>query len=311
MASTSFPDFAVGMQHRVEHGWHVWTVRSPQELTQVSGYLRFRGKTGLALFRGQSILYSDVLATAFRSASGNVGAATVQKHAAALRSYIDQIVGAPCSCRSHVRKYGHSHECKEVVSARGALLNETYRAAVEPLLQHYGLRTRWIDVVDNIWVALWFACHKQVSVGRYAHHARRSIAQEGRGAMAYVLVISTGAMQPTEIPGYQISEDVRFVDLRYCVPSLYLRPHAQHGALLAPRRLEAGPSAFGSMHSQVAGVIEVALDDALQWLGQGSMTSASVLFPGATHDTGFRLLLEESVEPPLALGTLTIYGPAE
>ena len=27
------------------------------------------------------------------------------------------------------------------------------------VLQHYGIRTCWLDIVDNIWVALWFGSH--------------------------------------------------------------------------------------------------------------------------------------------------------
>jgi hypothetical protein len=46
----------------------------------------------------------------------------------------------------------------------------------EPLLQHYGLATTWIDLVDNIWVALWFACHKAHISGKrsqYLHFEKR------------------------------------------------------------------------------------------------------------------------------------------
>jgi hypothetical protein len=312
MASTQLPRFAGGVTHRIEHGWNIWGARSPQQVTQISGYLRFKAAGGLALFRGQANLYPDISATAFRSRVGSVGAGGVASHSGAIRSYIDDVVGARCSCTKAVKKFARSHECTETVKSNsGALLRGTYRAAVEPLLQHYGLRTRWIDVVDNIWVALWFACHRQVSVGRFAHHARRSVAQEGAGAVAYIFVLNTGGLSPTQVPGYQLSDELRFVDLRYCVPSLYLRPHAQHGALVAPRRLAASARAYGSVGDQVAGVIEVALEDALQWLGQGSMTSAPVLFPAPTQDEGYRLLLEKAPKPPDLLGSITVYGPAE
>ncbi len=313
MKSKSLPDFAKGLEHREEHGWNVWSVRNPHELTQVAGYLRFVGEGGLSLFRGQTALHRDMLASAFRRAEGKpVGRAGVGRHATALGGYIDKIVGAACKC-DRAKKFVYAHECDEVVTSKGALLNGTHRAAVEPLLQHYGLNTRWVDVVDNIWVALWFACHEQVSIRQFAHHTRRSPAQEGAGAKAYVFVLSTGPLEQTGVPGYQVSPTVRFVDLRYCVPSLYLRPHAQHGALIAPRKIDMGTvgSPIGSIASQVAGVLEVDLNDALLWLGQGSMTSMSVLFPSATHDAGYRLLLEHSPTPPTSLGHLTIYGPSE
>ena len=34
------------------------------------------------------------------------------------------------------------------------------REAIEGLIQQYGGVSRWIDVVDNIWIALWFSCHR-------------------------------------------------------------------------------------------------------------------------------------------------------
>ena len=37
---------------------------------------------------------------------------------------------------------------------------EMSREAIEGLIQQYGGISRWIDVVDNIWIALWFACHR-------------------------------------------------------------------------------------------------------------------------------------------------------
>ena len=37
------------------------------------------------------------------------------------------------------------------------------RTVFEPLIQHYGVKTPYIDLVDNIWVALWFALHQATS----------------------------------------------------------------------------------------------------------------------------------------------------
>ncbi|MBS3179357.1 MULTISPECIES: FRG domain-containing protein [unclassified Pseudoclavibacter] len=311
--STSLPTFTKNTQQRIEHGWNIWTVGTPHELTQISGYLKFRGSGGLSLFRGQASLHSTMSASAFRGEAGApLARGGVSRHGTALRDYIDEIVGSPCTCL-RAREYRYAHECTEKVASKGALINSTHRAAVEPLLQHYGLRTRWIDVVDNIWVALWFACHRQITVGRYAHHSRRSVSQEPASAKAYVFVMSTGTLEKTHIPGYSLSSTTRFVDLRYCVPSLYLRPHAQHGALIAPLKLDlsAPRGSIGSLSSSVEGVLEVDLNDALSWLGQGVMTSAAALFPPATYDEGYRLLLDNSPMPGPALGHLTAFGPAE
>lgn len=234
-----------------------------------------------------------------------------------LGTYIDSIYGTPCRCGARATKYKHMEECGERLQKdevrNGSLVSGTYRAAVEPLLQHYGINTRWIDVVDNIWVALWFACHRQITSGRFAHHQRRSVVQEKdeQDSKAYIVVMETGTLQETVIPGYKVSENSRFIDLRYAVPSTYLRPHAQHGLLIAPRSLNTSKNPIGSLSDQVIGVIEVELEDALLWLGEGGMTTATSLFPPATYDEGYRRLLEYAKSPPSELGHLTYYGPGE
>lgn len=179
------------------------------------------------------------------------------------------------------------------------------------MLQHYGVQTRWIDAVDNIWVALWFACHKQVTVDGYAYHLRRSreteVARTSDVPYAYVYMLKTGALQSTAVPGYEISEDTRLIDLRYCVPSIYLRPHAQHGVLLARRRLSTKPEPeLHSLDHAVGGVIKVRLSDALDWLGDGALTNHYSLFPPAVHDVGYRRLMS-GPQPREELGRIVMY----
>ncbi|MDN4612320.1 FRG domain-containing protein [Arthrobacter burdickii] len=297
-----------GVDQRLEGGWTVYSISDPNALTQVVGWLKFTCEAGVVLYRGQSQLYDDMTATGFRSLTENSHADYAEK----LKDYISSIYGQDCACR-HNKNFSSLHLCNEqsqfVKDNPNALVSGTYRAVVEPLLQHYGLKTRWLDVVDNIWIALWFACHQQITEGRYAHHRRRSIAQEGPDAKAYIAVFETGSIDPTSVPGYRVGPSTRFVDLRYAVPSVYLRPHAQHGALIAPSRLDSGGVPFGSMKEQVVGVVEIKLGDALEWLGTGAMTSGHVLFPPATRDHGYRRLLDWNSPPHEKLGHVTQFGP--
>lgn len=304
------------IDRRLQNEWVVWSVSNPNELTAVAGYLRYKAQHGIAFYRGESSLHSSMLASAFRphaDGSGHSGLTQLQfdTHAAAMRNYVDALFGSPCTCKSGPFSFKNAHRCAEVTKrtqqTSAALVSGTYRAVVEPLLQHYGVKTRWLDVVDNIWVALWFACFQQVSSRRYAHHVKRSISREGLGAKAYVIVFQTEPLSDTQVPGYRVGPATRAVDLRYSVPSIYLRPHAQHGALIAPAVVVGNP--MGSLHQRVAGVIEVGLSDALDWLGTGSMTSAGTLFPSASFDDGYRRLLDYAPDPSNLLGNFTIYGP--
>jgi FRG domain len=100
----------------------------------------------------------------------------------------------------------------------------------EPLLQHYGLATTWIDLVDNIWVALWFACHKAHASGKrsqYLHFETRLPGQTPDD-FAYILLIAVDS-EPGGAPGLLKGKSTELVDLRVTCPSIFLRPHAQPG----------------------------------------------------------------------------------
>lgn len=78
----------------------------------------------------------------------------------------------------------------------------------EALCQHYGLHTRWIDIVDNIQTALWFAYDRT-----YAKDSREQRFDEDVG---YIYVIA--------VPDDE--NKVKIIDLRE-KPSQFLRPHTQ------------------------------------------------------------------------------------
>ena len=148
----------------------------------------------------------------------------------------------------------------------------------------------------------------QISAGRHAYHRRRSVAQEGERSFAHVSVMTTGELRATDIPGYHIGGSTRLVDLRYAVSSLYLRPHAQHGLLVAPARIPSDSSGF--LQQQILLTLRIRLHDTLDWLGSGVMTSSFNLFPPAVRDHGYNLLLASPKSPDaLVIGEVTHFGP--
>lgn len=310
----TLPAILSSVKEREYRGIPIYEITEPNVLTQVMGWLKFREREGQITFRGQTRIYDDMSASGFRDASGRgaIQAAGRANLAHAVTAYVDRLMRCACSCPGGPFAFASSHMCVERVprQARGGnpLVADTFRATIEPLLQHYGLRTRWLDVVDNVWVALWFACHGQQGKGRHAFHLRRSVAREGHSAFAYVAVLNMGIVAAApKVPGYWVGESTRVVDLRQAVPSQYLRPHAQHGLLVAPATLASHQN--GSLASQVVAYLEIRLVDAIEWLGTGAMTSPYVLFPPAAQDEGYRRLLDHAPTPPAQLGTVTIYGP--
>ena len=112
---------------------------------------------------------------------------------------------------------------------------------IEGLLQHYGVPTTYIDVVDNHRVALWmglYKCERYRKVNDYLHYKKREIPIgdiakgkefDDKELYQYILLISLPYNTSKNDDGVNESEDFLQVDLRQALPSIFLRPHAQHG----------------------------------------------------------------------------------
>ena len=183
----------------------------------------------------------------------------------------------------------------------------------EPLLQHYGISTTWLDVIDNIWVALWFAVH-DVRVwgrsGQYIHFDRREIA--GPASFGYIYLLA-GEEDLTMHPrkGFMLSRSTEVVDLRVAAPSIFLRPHAQHGLLIRPRGVkQPGPREFDrplDYSNLIRGIIKFKVSSGVEWLGNGAVHSIRTLFPPPYYDHGYRLLLNADLKPE-RLGSIQHIG---
>ena len=135
-------------------------------------------------FRGQRTLYEGLVPTLYRGISSQ---ASKKNRDEAIKAYLQTV-----------------REENEVLRN----VNEYVR---EPLLQHYGIRTRWIDIVDNVWVALWFACHRACATGafgEYLHFERRNPSSDNNESRyAYILLVAVeidgiNATMPGPLPRF-------------------------------------------------------------------------------------------------------------
>lgn len=283
----------------------VLTISSLPALVQVFGYLKYKYSSGAVMLRGQTRLYSSLDPSLYRPTFQNNVVKNRSKRAEAISEFIEST--SPWRCKHELHRPIHCPEkFKQGSSSKGAFVSAgTPRYAVEPLLQHYGIRTRWLDVVDNLWIALWFACHTFKESGSFGHVVRRVLKDaDCEAGFTYLIVVVVPGEQKEVFPGMHVSEGIaRLIDLRKAVPSFYLRPHAQHGWLLRP----AGDD-LGNLRSVV---LRIPLESALEWLGSSLLLSPFGLFPPATVDIGYAKLLRASalVEVPELLGSIVSYGP--
>lgn len=182
---------------------------------------------------------------------------------------------------------GYMHESLEQTKSFSKWNSNT----IEPLLQHYGVRTNWIDIVDNVWVALWFSLHNTrstiVDAREYIHISESAPDQYG-----YIFLMGCDAVKEAENqPGVYVGDTTIVVDLRKAVPSFFLRPHAQHGLML--RKRSTNSADYADYTDKIIAIAKISAADGLKWIGQTGLLSVQSLFPPPYYDTGYASLMNE------------------
>lgn len=271
-----------GCQHVTDASGHeVFHVTTPHAVMQAVGYLKHTAEAWERIYmRGQGRLYGALAPTLYR---GITNPMTQGKRHAALTKVINDF------------------------EAASSLFKAMPDYAKEPLLQHYGIQTTWLDIVDNIWVALWFALHRAYVSGpekQYMHFDPRTVATDGE--FGYILLIRTEDSRRERVrKGVAKGDQTEVIDLRIAAPSVFLRPHAQHGLLFRARGTEGGRAT--DYASALAGIIRFPLEAGKQWLGVGSMHDVRSLFPPPFYDSGYQILLGIELTEQ-SLGVITHIG---
>lgn len=173
------------------------------------------------------------------------------------------------------------------------------RCVLEPLLQHYGVKTTYLDLVDNVWVALWFALHQtkgeSINSHEYVYYSNNT------NPYSYILLVATDAINISDRNGVYEGATTRLVDLRKALPSYFLRPHAQHAYMLKKKgRVESDYSDL------IIGIAKIPTELGFKWIGTSEFLTVSALFPAAYFDTGYKILLKKYPEDEQ--GTINQYG---
>jgi len=263
-----------------ESGLEVLHVDNSHALVQAAGYLKYKQarehKKGV-FFRGQTKLYSSLTPSLLRGVND----------------------GPP-----NVKRRARLNDFLAKIDVEKRVLRNVNPSCREALLQHYGIRTTWIDVVDNVWIALWFACHEALSKGwpeQYLHFEKRIPGVKAQ--YAYLLLLSSAFFEPVDSqPGHYRDERSETIDLRVAVPSHFVRPHAQHGVLV--RRLSKSRLPVSDCTPLIVGTVRTELTNALDWLGNASTLVPHSIFPPAFYDSGYLELLRGVMPEHPDLGSI-------
>jgi len=264
----------------------------PYAMVQITGYLKSELKNkGRVYFRGQRKIYGNnlLIPSAYRNLKTN---------------------GAMHKVNERLKNIVSAYRAQCSIFSKRKINDET----IEAVLQHYGYNTSWIDIVDNAWVALWFACHRYVidnSLKSIGHWVLRAAGKsEGKVVLykrdkegAILSRNGTDIMMCANDPIFDeneyayiylicVDENYEENDLRLNLPSVFIRPHMQHGLVFRSSRNKDDGLRKRDYSSSIVGVIRIYIKDAIKWLGNGDLTNKDHLFPPPFYDSGYNILLD-------------------
>ena len=261
----------------------IYEVSSVHALNQIIGYAKFINQSyGDVYYRGECKLHDSLIPSLFR------GRANTSTIAAQLNSLIKLIL-TDKNMTKQLKLDKHDYTSSSL--------------KVEGVLQHYGIKTRFLDVVDNHWVALWMGLnknqrHKQLI--EYNHYEPREIPlidfASGKKCteddlFQYILLLAVPGQSERINNGIYASKDYYEIDLRQALPSTYLRPHAQHGLVIKKRPHDGDQVEKYDMATNVVGIIRIRIDRVKRWIGTDELLTQDNLFPSPAFDSGYDILL--------------------
>ncbi|NOK09079.1 FRG domain-containing protein [Corallococcus exercitus] len=236
-------------------------VKSYHALVRTIGYCWFRSESSV-LLRGQTKCYRSLAPSASRSTdpAGLIGS---------MDAFLDRFRAATNFDTGPI-----------------------FQRTTEPTLQHYGLRTRWLDLVDSIPHALFFATHRLVTSPFDPSKKAYIKSPKGEGV---IYVIDVGDITPASVAGstipglFDTDWGGTVCDLRRAKPSHALRPHAQHGWLCR------GPDGKLDLWDRVILRIFFNVADARPWIDGALSVEPEGMFPPPSWDEVFKMLISEKV----------------
>jgi len=250
---------------------NVYTIETVHDLTQFIGFGKYiNNHSGNVYLRGQTELYNGAMTPSLYRGKTKADSIT----------------------------WKYNEKMNKVIS--GTRIFQQYnRSVFEPLIQHYGIKTPYLDLVDNVWVALWFALHQAktrvINSHEYVYY------YENTNEYSYIILMVTDATTETERFGVYKGTYTTIVDLRKALPSYFLRPHAQHAYML--RKNEPYPTDYSDL---IIGIAKIPTQLGLKWLGNNDFLSVSSLFPATYFDSGYEIMLKRY--PEEKQGVVNQYG---
>lgn len=269
--------------HKFQTGHEVpiFDISDYRALNQLIGYAKFLNTDyGDVYYRGEVHLHQSLLPSISRKPNSY--------------KYEQE---SNCAVKNAIRDDRFSR----VAKLSGFKGKQSANLIVEALLQHYGYSTHFIDLVDNHWIALWFGLNefkKIKNLSEYCYYKKRTInpvelvttKDPTASIYQYMLLVAVDNNAAPIERGIYFGNETITIDLRSSLPSIFLRPHAQHG--LVVRRNKHDPDTSFDMAQNVVAIARLRIDNVISWVGEGSLLETANLFPSPAYDYGYEILLQ-------------------
>ena len=178
------------------------------------------------------------------------------------------------------------------------------------VLQHYGIRTHWLDVVDNLFVALWFACNCRTRNEPYSYQPADSAGHlyllrvEDNDPVSKDWEMANGGS--TKCSG---GDRTKWCDLRRQHTSLSLRPYAQHGVSIS-RTCRKRPTSKAQLDLTETVLVEIRFpsgSEVTEFMREDRKQLMRWMFPPKCKDDTYARLCRDKVRRAVesAVGTKT------
>ena len=273
----------------------IYDINDFHSLTQFLGYVKYINRfSGNVYLRGQDSLYEKGWINAIGTSNFNM----------AICNLVPSIFRKAPN-RQEFKKTEHLYLFFNKLSRQISCLNDMREEKLFPLLQHYGFKTTWLDIVDNIWVALWFSLYSFLPQ-RGANNILINIKKRESGYSYLFLILSDAIIESMDFPGCFYGQKTIVTDLRKALPSVYLRPHAQHAFMIRKKDI----NQVDDYSDLIVGIAKIPVEKVYQWVGKSGLVSMQSLFPSPHYDYGYKKLLDE-IPSRIDSSTQDTYGSVQ
>ena len=193
-------------------------------------------------------------------------------------SLFRDVTGAPWDEKERVKRWLVYKKLLDELKSRLEGNRWKKEKRLGPVLQHYGIRTPWLDVVRNLYTAIWFANHEFETRGS----CRAAV--QSQQEYGWISLYAKRSEDSLIVRNFWRDESSR-----------HLRPHVQHGMSLAAQEDIAQRPKSEQDFTRFR-IAQVRFPNSQQWRSCGYMLSARFLFPSPEHDDSLRQLRRACIQ---------------